>query len=101
LVDDENPTIIECVEDHLVASTPDGMGNCTGLVPNMVSQLVVDDNCTDAASLIIVQSPAPGTPFGNNDGDQQVVTFTVTDGAGNSVSCQATITLYGDEQPTI
>ena len=53
------------------------------------------------ASLTIVQSPAAGTPFGNNDGDQQVVSFTVTDGAGNSVSCQATITLYGDEQPTI
>ena len=60
LVDDENPTIIECVEDHLVASTPDGMGNCTGLVPNMVSQLAVDDNCTDAASLIMRVQPGAG-----------------------------------------
>ena len=100
-MDDENPTVVTCVPDQLVASTPDGMGNCTGAVPDLTPQLVVNDNCTDAASLTIVQSPAAGTPFGNNDGDQQVVTFTVTDGAGNSVSCQATITLYGDEQPTI
>ncbi|MCO6492278.1 MAG: HYR domain-containing protein, partial [Phaeodactylibacter sp.] len=101
LSDDENPVILECVPDQIVSATANGNGDCEGLVPDLTGQIVGDDNCTDAANLTVTQSPVAGTPFGNVDGDQQVVTFTVTDEAGNSVSCQATITLYGDEEPTI
>jgi subtilisin-like proprotein convertase family protein len=48
------------------------------------------DNCTDSGSLIVTQTPAPGTSWGingsGNPGPYEVI-FTVTDGNGNTAEC--------------
>ena len=53
------------------------------------------------ANRTVTQSPAAGATFSGAHGDEQVVVVTVTDAAGNSTTCEVTLTLVDDEAPTI
>ena len=82
-------------------TSSDGSGDCTAEIPNLTALVTADDNCTAPASLSITQSPAAGTSFGPGHGSQQTVTFTVTDGSGNSTTCSTVLTLVDDEDPVL
>lgn len=78
-------------------------GLCTGTVPNVIAGIVaadVNDNCTADGALLasLQQSPAAGTP-GASDG--QLITVTVTDGAGNPGTCTVTLDVNDTEAPTV
>ena len=72
-------------------------GNCETIVPDLRPLVVVSDNCTPTADLVVTQSPAPGTVLGSG---QHSITVTVTDAAGNSASCASPITV-GDTTPPV
>ena len=101
VVDGGAPTIDVCPADQDVATSSDGSGDCLAEVPDLTGQVQASDDCTAAGLLTISQSPAAGTSFGGAHGDQQVVTITVTDEAGNSTTCEVILTLVDDEAPSI
>ena len=68
------------------------VSGCTALVPDFTAALLATDNCTPAGALVKTQSPAAGTRV--NSGTH-VITFTVTDAAGNSSACSTTFTVTG------
>jgi hypothetical protein len=68
---------------------------CQALVPDMLSQIVAIDNC---CCLTITQDPPAGTPVALGD---HVVTFTVTDSAGLTATCTATLTVADVTPPVL
>jgi len=82
------PVLVSCVADQNLAT---GAG-CAGTLPDLRGQLVV----TDCGPLSIGQSPAPGTslPLGPT-----VVTFSITNNAGFTTNCTATVTVVDTTAP--
>ncbi len=76
--------------------------NCQALIPGVAPYTTVSDNCTPAANLIIVQSPAAETVVGPG-----VYTITVTvfegdpEGAHNSATTTATFTVVDPVPPVL
>jgi hypothetical protein len=99
VVDDEDPTV-SCPGSASVNANP---GVCTGTVPNVLSGITaasVNDNCTADGALLasLQQSPAAGTAGASNG---QVITVTVTDGAGNTGQCTVTLTVLDTQNPVV
>ncbi|GAA4325801.1 hypothetical protein GCM10023115_39890 [Pontixanthobacter gangjinensis] len=91
LIDDLSPTISNCPTDNLSFTIQEGENH---ILNDYTSQVTVADNCS--TGLIPVQTPAPGTPI-NED---QVVTITVTDEAGNiSEPCSFTVEIIQEATP--
>ncbi len=86
----EPPTIDFCPDGVEVDNTP---GQCNGLV--FFDPLEATDNCT--GNLTITQDP-PGNVF---PAGTTLVTFTVTDPAGNTATCEAEVTVFDVEPPVI
>ncbi|TAL05646.1 MAG: HYR domain-containing protein [Verrucomicrobia bacterium] len=74
------------------------IADCQALVPNVVNSVVVSDNCTATADLIITQSPAAGSAAGLG---QLPITVTVMDAAGNSTSTNVTLTVVDSTAPVV
>ena len=72
--------------------------NCQAAIPNVAQSVTASDNLTPAGSLIITQSPTPGTLVGTG---AHSITVTVTDLAGNSNACTTTFNVIDDTPPTI
>ncbi|HEX5220944.1 MAG TPA: PKD domain-containing protein [Verrucomicrobiae bacterium] len=72
--------------------------NCQAEVPSLKDLLVVEDNCTPAEALAVVQSPAAGTLLPKGE---HLVTVTVADAAGNSTSKHVTLMIVDSTAPTI
>jgi len=72
--------------------------DCQAPVPNLKTLLVVEDNCTPADALSIVQSPAVGTLLPKGE---HLVTVTVTDAAGNGTSKHITVKNVDQTAPII
>lgn len=103
VVDMEKPQFLTCPPNRNINASGGLPNDCMGLVPNMLAEIVGIDNCTPMAALAAsaVQNPAPGTPFGGVHGATQVVTFTITDAAGNIQTCTTLLTLVDDVAPAI
>jgi hypothetical protein len=101
VVDNEDPEITTCPADRDIATSSNGTGDCSGMVPDLTGEVVATDNCTDAGNLVITQVPAAGSDFGAAHGSTQNVIITVEDEAGNTTTCITTLTLVDDEMPTI
>jgi gliding motility-associated-like protein len=87
VTDDEDPTIT-CPAD--IAATTDA-GSCFATV--VLGTPVTDDNCGVAS----VSNDAPATfPIGST-----IVTWTVVDNNGNTVTCTQEVVVTDDEDPTI
>ncbi|MDD3875529.1 MAG: HYR domain-containing protein, partial [Bacteroidales bacterium] len=86
--DNENPSII-CPPD--VTVIPDaGICSASNVILGTPS---VDDNCT----IVSITNNAPSIfPIGTT-----IVTWTVTDGAGNTATCNQTVTVEDNENPSI
>ncbi len=63
--------------------------SCSATLPDYRNLLTVSDNCTATGSLVITQSPAAGTVVTTKGAI--IVTFTVTDAAGNSNTCNISV----------
>jgi hypothetical protein len=100
VVGDEPPVIV-CPPAQEVFTSSTGLNVCVGMVPDLRGLVEATDDCTPAGDLIITQSPMPGATLGGSPGNQTIVTFTVTDAAGNSAVCQTALTLVDDQAPII
>ncbi|WP_020566762.1 HYR domain-containing protein [Neolewinella persica] len=92
ILDEIDPTV-DCAAANQTVALDE---NCNGEIPDLIPDLVTNDNCS-ANALTILQSPAAGAAYGGN-GTTVDVTFTVMDASGNTVSCVATIT-FEDQSP--
>jgi len=92
---DITPPVIQCPPNQTVSAD----ANCQGQVGVRVLASKMD-NCTPSASITEDQSPAANTVMtGHND--FRTVTLTATDAAGNSSTCQLTVTLKDVTPPNI
>ncbi|MCB0622616.1 MAG: HYR domain-containing protein, partial [Saprospiraceae bacterium] len=57
VVDQEDPIITTCPADRDIPTSSNGTDDCTGAVPNLIPEVVAQDNCTPSGSLIVTQSP--------------------------------------------
>jgi hypothetical protein len=80
------------------ATTASAGPGCQAAIPNVAQAVTASDNLTPAGSLAVTQSPAAGTlvPVG-----MHAITVTVTDLAGNSKTCVATLSVTDNTPPTI
>lgn len=76
-------------------------GSCNATLPDYRSGVTVSDNCTATGSIVLTQSPAPGTVLTGGAGSTQLITMTATDASGNSRSCTFTVTVRDQEIPVI
>ncbi|MBK7213939.1 MAG: gliding motility-associated C-terminal domain-containing protein, partial [Bacteroidales bacterium] len=94
VTDNTNPTIVTCAP----AQSAFANASCQAAVPDFTANVTATDNCTSAANLTITQSPAAGTPVTTG---VTTVTITVTDGAGNSATCNTSFTVTDNTNPVI
>jgi hypothetical protein len=91
VVDTTAPTLLACAP----AASAFASASCTAVLPDLTGGVSATDNCS---SVTVVQSPAPGSTavLGAN-----VVSFVITDAAGNSTPCATTFTVIDNTPPTI
>ncbi|MBB5269766.1 gliding motility-associated C-terminal domain-containing protein, partial [Algibacter amylolyticus] len=90
IIDNIDPTFVECAAPVSVNVDANG---CTTAIGNIdLGSPIVDDNCTETT----VTNDAPDTfPLGDT-----IVTWTVTDGSGNTTTCEQTVTIIDNIDPT-
>ncbi|MBX2890181.1 MAG: HYR domain-containing protein [Saprospiraceae bacterium] len=89
--DGQAPVITNCGSDQTLFAN----ANCQATLGNYTGNVTYMDNCPGAAS--VTQSPMAGTTISSNT----IVTFTVTDLAGNSAQCSINVFLQDNSAPTI
>jgi hypothetical protein len=94
VTDNEKPTIV-CATSQTINLD----ANCNAFLPDYRNLLTASDNCTPANALVITQSPVSGTTI--SGAGTQVITFTVSDAAGNFSTCTMTLTKLDVTPPTI
>ena len=88
--------ITTCPADRDINTEP---GMCSGIVPDLTGEVVFEEDCGPTT---VSQSPTAGSSFGSACGDEQVVTITVTDdGCMVSETCEVTLTLVDEEDPSL
>ncbi|MCF8223454.1 MAG: gliding motility-associated C-terminal domain-containing protein, partial [Bacteroidales bacterium] len=92
VTDDEAPVMTVCAADSTVSSDAD----CEAEVPDLTGEVTATDNCS--GSITITQSPVAGTII--TSGITNVV-LTVSDGSGNSVTCNADVIVIDDTDPVL
>jgi hypothetical protein len=90
---DDTPPVITCPPDPSPISAD---ANCEAMVPDLIGDVVADDNCDEDVE--ITQNPAAGTTIGLGD---TVVTITAQDEAENTTNCTVTITVVDKTPPEI
>lgn len=93
VVDRTSPSIVTCPASRIVETT-----SCEGPLPNLVPDVVAEDNCDTAGDIAIAQSTAAGTslPLGAH-----VIQLTAEDSAGNVATCETTVTIVDTVDPEI
>ncbi|RRQ47950.1 HYR domain-containing protein [Maribacter algicola] len=89
---DNMPPVITCPADQTLMVD----ANCNTLVPDYTSMVTATDDVT--ASPTITQSPPAGSTF--NGTGNTVITFTATDEAGNSSTCNMRLSLEDNKAPS-
>jgi hypothetical protein len=91
------PPRLTCPPARAVALGSDPANNdpCRALVPDLRGELAASDNCGLPPSLLITQTPPPGTPV---SAGEHRVTLTTQDLAGNPATCVTTFTVI-DPRP--
>ncbi|MGB5419736.1 HYR domain-containing protein, partial [Algibacter sp.] len=90
IIDNTVPTIVTCAAP--VSVNVDANGCTTDIANINLGTPTVDDNCTTTT----ITNDAPDTfPLGDT-----IVTWTVTDGSNNSVTCEQTVTVIDNIEPS-
>ena len=89
---DNMPPVITCPPDQTLMVD----ANCNTLVPDYTGLVTATDDVT--ASPTITQSPPVGSTF--NGTGNTVITFTATDEAGNSSTCNMRLSIEDNKAPT-
>jgi hypothetical protein len=84
------PTITSCATNRTIT-----LHGAQMALPDLTGEVIATDNC---CCVTVTQSPAAGTLVGPG---QTVVTLTATDLAGQTSTCQATLTLLPATGPTL
>lgn len=87
---DTQPPVLVCPSPKYRKANPHGTAHVPGF------GLMAWDNCTPCDQLVKVQTPAPGTPVGPGI---HVITFKVTDAAGNTSRCRTQLIVTPHKQP--
>jgi gliding motility-associated-like protein len=75
---------------------------CQAIADDYSKDLVdLSDNCTDSLDIVLVQSILSGSNLSLAPGASTTITLTATDEAGNSNSCNFTLTAIDDTDPQI
>jgi hypothetical protein len=93
---DTNPPSISCPANQIQELD----GACEASLDDYRSGAVVSDNCTPGGSLVLGQTPGPGTAVAGHN-TVQPVTITVDDASGNMLSCSFNVTLIDTTRPVI
>src|SRR5207244_2803718 len=93
-VTDNTPPTVTCP----AATSANAGANCQAAVPNILSGVTANDNCSSAGAITLSQSPAAGTLVGLG---LHTITVTATDAAGNSATCTTAFTLTDNTPPTV
>jgi probable HAF family extracellular repeat protein len=93
-VQDTTPPVLTAPQSLILSAN----GNSQATVPDVVSRIIVSDNCTAANKLVVDQSPAAGTLVGMGT---HLITVTAKDAAGNMATCTTTFTVKDTTPPTI
>src|SRR5206468_800813 len=88
------PPTVTCANSITVAAN----ASCQAVVPDFLAGVIASDNCAAAAQLSKAQDPPAGTSVGIGS---YLVSVTVSDPAGNSSACTATLTVADTTRPTI
>lgn len=94
VTDQAAPQITTCAGNQTLVAN----ASCQAAIPNLTVEVVAADNCTASASLTITQSPLAGTLVGLGP---HIVTLSVKDAANNEATCQATMTVVDQTNPSI
>lgn len=86
---------VSCPVNQVVNSN----ASCDITVPDYTGSIIVTENCTAPADMVINQSPAPGATL--SGAGIHPVTITVTDEQGNSDQCNFSISAVDNTNPTI
>ncbi len=89
-VDTTPPTITACATNKTITAD----ASCA-VMPDLTGDVDAFDDCS---GITVTQSPAAGTVLHSGS---TPVTFTVTDGSGNSAHCSSTVTVVDNTPPTI
>src|SRR5205814_1328989 len=76
IVIDTNPPVLLCPASTMLSANAD----CEALLPNLLSEITVSDNCTAPGSISLQQNPVAGTSLSLGT---HPVTLTATDASGN------------------
>lgn len=87
VVDTIPPTITTCANTTTLVPG----ANCQADLPDLTASVTSADNCT---GVTVTQSPAPGTSLGVGS---HTITFTATDRAGLTATCQAAVIVDGTD----
>ncbi len=85
---------IVCPGDKTVAADE----NCTAIVPDVLSEIEIIENCTPSDSLVITQNPLAGTIVGIGT---TTITISVADRSGNVDLCSLNFNVVDRIPPTI
>jgi probable HAF family extracellular repeat protein len=91
-VSDNTPPSLVCPPP--ATASADGTGQAA--VPDFIANLNATDACSPPAALVKTQDPAAGMLLGLG---AHVVTLTVTDAAGNTATCAASLTIVDTTPP--
>lgn len=89
---DDIAPVVTCPGDQIAVAN----NFCQGTLGDYTGLLSATDNCTAPGSLIITQTPSPGTVFTGTTS----VTFNVEDEKGNTSSCSINVTVDDQTPPT-
>lgn len=87
-----DPVISQCAPSPTLAAD----ANCQAQIPDLTAQVIATDICSPP--VVVTQSPVAGTLVGIGP---HTVTFTATDAANNSATCDATVTVEDQTPPNI
>ncbi|MFD2161777.1 LamG-like jellyroll fold domain-containing protein [Paradesertivirga mongoliensis] len=98
---------LQVVVEDLVAPTVSKLqdaiidldNNCSFIMPDYRSQLSIGDNCTPITSLIVTQTPSPGTEL--TGAESISVSFSVKDLSGNDTTSSFTLVKRDVTAPTV
>jgi Concanavalin A-like lectin/glucanases superfamily/HYR domain/Secretion system C-terminal sorting domain len=95
--DNTAPTITTCPASRIVNLD----ANCQITIPDVTGEVVANDNCSLASSLVVTQGPAAGNVLSLADGSTETVTINVTDASGNTAVCQLTLSIEDNTAPSL